>query len=178
MKKIRLAAGLLALTCALILTDSGITELGSSSVKAEEVKYDEDGVEIIHMYFTYHFEVNGGNVLDDLYCDNYVKDTWAMPNAVRTGYNFRGWYTDSTLTQKYNYTDLPQNGTTMTLYAKWEAVGMVSNETIYNITYVLNGGKFTGGYTTEFRNGDVVDIPNPTKKDYNFGGWFQKITQF
>lgn len=180
MKKLKLAAGMTALALSLFLTDSVIPDLATPSrVNAEEVRYDEDGTEIIHMWFTYHFETNGGDPLEDLVCDNYVQEVWAMPNAVKTGYNFRGWYTDPTLTQKYNYSDLPENGTTMTLYAKWEAVGMVSNETIYTITYELNGGHFLGGYTTQFRNGDVVDIPNPTRKDYNFGGWYldQNFTQ-
>lgn len=138
---------------------------------AEGVKYDDEGVEIEHIYFTYHFVTNGGVQLEDLYCDNYVSETWVLPTPVYRGYHFKGWYTDVTLTQRYDY-GIPETGSIRNLYAKWESAGGVSNETRYTISYVLNGGSFTGAYPDAFRSGDIVEIPNPKKTDYVFDGWY------
>lgn len=170
---------LLLTLAAACLSDGGIAgKLGISrlsdmgTVQARETIAGEDGDEIIHIYFTYHFETNGGDALDDLVCDNYVSEMWVLPTPVRRGYNFRGWYTDITLTQKYDYSKIPETGTTLTLYAKWEKVTGVSNETIYTISYELAGGYFAGVYPTQFRSGDVVDIPAPVREDYVFDGWY------
>ena len=71
-------------------------------------------------YFQVNFNSNGGTSVDSL-TDLALDSTATEPgNPVREGYIFGGWYTDSDLTQPYNFAT-PVTGD-LTLYAKWTPV--------------------------------------------------------
>jgi uncharacterized repeat protein (TIGR02543 family) len=74
---------------------------------------------------------------------------------------FVGWYTDESLTKKYDFGSIVNND--FTLYAKFEKVFTVSFET--------NGG--TSISDKKVTEGNVLEISDvPTKRDAVFSGWY------
>lgn len=66
------------------------------------------------------FEENGGNLLDPQPYFPYE----AIPTPLttsRSGYTFEGWFSDSTLTQVFDFNST-HHSTSQTLYAKWVAI--------------------------------------------------------
>lgn len=107
-------------------------------------------------YWTYYvrkvtFDSQGGSTVGDQLVwttqssastSTVVDCKLAKPvDPTRTGYTFKGWYTDAACTKEFNFDNQTQIRTDMTLYAKWEAIK-------YNVTYHL-----------------MV----PQKKEYNLG---------
>lgn len=85
----------------------------------------------------------------------------SLPVITKTGYEFIGWFLDSTFTK-------PAEGViiydSVTLYAKWEICS-------YDIIFDTDGGteidKITANYNT------VIEGPtDPTKDGYIFNGWY------
>lgn len=66
--------------------------------------------------YTVIFNTNGGNniVSQNIVAGNKITQP---VNPTKTGYNFSGWYSDSALTQSYNFSSIVNSN--MTLYAKW-----------------------------------------------------------
>lgn len=85
---------------------------------------------------------------------------------INDGYSFAGWYTDVKCTTAYDF-NLPVN-TDITLYAKWLAKYTVSFDTDCGSTVE----------TQTVVTGDKATIPTstPTKKGYNFVGWYTDNT--
>lgn len=82
----------------------------------------------------------------------------------KQGYDFDGWYADRGLQNEYNMAKPVTNNTT--IYAKL-------SPTDYNIKYHTNGGILPSDAPTKYTFGDTVDLPIPTKKGYDFDGWYQ-----
>lgn len=82
------------------------------------------------------FVTNGGNeiaVIEKKYGESVI-----LPNAVKSGFTFGGWYTDANLTNEFTAT--AQGNEKITLYAYWE-------EETKPCEFTFNGGaitKFTG----------------------------------
>ena len=86
------------------------------------------------------------------------------PDPTRSNYTFGGWYTDSALTQTYNFANAVTAD--LTLYAKWEPI-------YWSITWNLNGGTAGATYPTQIEGGRVLDKPSdPAKSDNLFGDWY------
>ncbi len=90
----------------------------------------------------------------------------AFPDASRKGYRFMGWYEDEALTAfAGNAGDkhyAPQQDTSY--YAAWE-------KTEATVTFDADGGEMEGGDITA-RIGDTISLPECTKEDYIFTGWY------
>ena len=88
-----------------------------------------------------------------------------LQNPTKTGYTFKGWYSDKKCTKKVTTIKKGSTGT-VNLYAKWEAVN-------YSIKYNLNGGKNNSKnpkkYTIATAN---IKLQTPTKTGYTFKGWY------
>lgn len=82
------------------------------------------------------------------------------------GYSFAGWYTDVKCTTAYDF-NLPVN-TDITLYAKWLAK--------YTVSFDTDGGSTVESQTVVTGNKDTKPAVNPTKKGYNFVGWYTDNT--
>lgn len=82
------------------------------------------------------------------------------------GYSFGGWYTDVNCTTAYDF-DLPVN-TDITLYAKWLAK--------YTVSFDTDGGSTVESQTVVTGNKATKPAVNPTKKGYNFIGWYTDNT--
>lgn len=116
---------------------------------------------------TYHiyYELNGGanNAGNPA---TYTTTAAVNLNAPeRTGYNFDGWYTDSSYQNKV--TNIPTGSMgDVTFYAKWSVVN-------YSIAYNLNGGTNNSNptsYNIEFS----VTLSSPEKNGYTFDGWYKE----
>ena len=123
-----------------------------------------------HGYVTLHFETkyqytvtfktNGGSEVIPLkyFLGDYLED---LPEPIKTGFNFEGWYLDSKLTQKYNDQDLTGN---TTLYAKWE-------DSKYIVSFETNKG--SSAAAQEISHNHAVTKPaDPTRSGYIFEGWY------
>ena len=116
--------------------------------------------------YTVTFDSNGGTSVSS----QKVKSGGLVSkpsNPTKSGYTFDGWYSDSALTNKWNFsTDVVTYN--MTLYAKW-----IENtvETYYTVTFDSNGGSLVSSQTV--KSGGLVSKPsNPTKSGYTFDGWY------
>lgn len=94
----------------------------------------------------------------------------AFPDASREGYRFQGWYEDEKLTVfagnagEKHYA--PQQDASY--YAAWE-------KTHATVTFDADGGKMEGGAVTA-KIGDTITLPDCTKDDYEFVGWYDGDT--
>ena len=116
--------------------------------------------------YTIRYSLNGGKN----HKKNPTSYTAATANIrlqapTRTGYTFKGWYSDKKCTKKVTVIKKGCTGN-QTLYAKWTAVN-------YSIKYNLNGGKNNSKnpkkYTVATSN---IKLQTPTKKGYTFKGWY------
>lgn len=84
----------------------------------------------------------------------------------RKGYVFGGWYKDINYTSEWDFDKDVLGNTSIVLYAKWEVL-------ISKITYDLNGGEFPNtNIPYEYKSGERVVLPTPTRKGYQFLGWY------
>lgn len=72
---------------------------------------------INHNGFTVKFDTDGGSYIEPVKAMH--SETVSCENPVKEGYSFTGWYTDRSLTQKWDIQTDTVNGS-MTLYAGWE----------------------------------------------------------
>lgn len=90
----------------------------------------------------------------------------APAEPTKDGYSFAGWYTDVNCTTAYDF-DLPVN-TDITLYAKWLAK--------YTVSFDTDGGSTVESQTVVTGNKATKPAVIPTKKGYNFVGWYTDNT--
>ena len=118
------------------------------------------------------FDTNGGG---------YIKpqevvdgDVATRPtDPVKKCYEFVGWYTDSKLTHRYDFsTPVTED---ITLYAKWRDDGSCTQT--YTVSFDSNGGSRVRSQTVE--EGSRADEPNdPTRSGYEFVGWYLDERKF
>lgn len=113
---------------------------------------------------TFDNKGHGGTTESQLVTDGQcATEPTKAPTA--SGYTFGGWYTDENCTEvsKYNFnTHVTGN---ITLYAKWTA-----NE--YTVTFDYKDGTTTPTTTVVTYNKAYGELPNPTRENYSFGGWY------
>lgn len=113
---------------------------------------------------TYHvtFEENGGAQVADV---DWTKDTaLEAQTPEREGYEFLGWFYDSTLLSPVDPTAFRASKDT-TLYAKWEYIPKT-----YTIKVETNGGTTIDDIS--WKEGTALTVPETTKKDHEFLGWY------
>lgn len=162
-------------------TKTGYTFLGwsinSSSTTAEYLAggtFDKN--ETITLYavwkietYVVTFNANGGTNAPMSQTKTYnqtLKLSTDVPQKI--GYTFKGWaITETSTVVKYkaggDYTDNNE----ITLYAVWE-------ETVYEITYDLNGGTIDTAIakqTKKYNQDIVLSSSRPSKRRYTFIGW-------
>ena len=97
---------------------------------------------------------------------NYtIASSIKLYNPTRTGYMFKGWYSDKKCTKRVK--SIPKGSTgRKTLYAKWEVVK-------YSIRYNLNGGKNHKKNPTSYKvTTSSIKLQSPTRTNYKFKGWY------
>lgn len=123
--------------------------------------------------YTVSFNSNGGSNVS-AQKDILEGDTAYRPNnPTKACSRFVGWYTNSSLTNLYNFnTRVYKN---MTLYAKWEDDG--SCKETYRVKFDSNGG--TSVSTQYVYDGDRAYEPsNPWRSGYKFIGWYYNGSRF
>lgn len=86
-------------------------------------------------------------------------------NPIKEGYVFDGWYTDANCTNENAYDFNTPVNTDITLYAKWLAK--------YTVSFDTDGGSTVESQTVITGNKATKPAVNPTKKGYNFKGWYK-----
>ncbi len=87
-----------------------------------------------------------------------------IPEPVKTGYTFNGWYTNSECTEEFDVASTPVTSN-LTLYAGYDV-----NK--YTVSFESNGGS-TVEAITDVAYGTAVSAPEaPTKTGYSFDKWY------
>lgn len=117
--------------------------------------------------YTISFNSNGGSSVTNQYVLEGYRAT-EPNNPTKSCYSFAGWYTDSSLQNRYYFnTSVTRN---MTLYAKWVDSGSCYTKT-YTVSFESNGGSYVANQYV--LDGYRASEPsNPTKACYTFAGWY------
>lgn len=110
--------------------------------------------------YTITFDSNGGSAVASVTADFGTALT-QPEDPTRTGYTFRGWYTDTALTKAFLFTTMPAED--VTLYAKWEA-------NTYTLHFDSDGGSAAADQTVTYGQ-PYGALPTPEKQGYTFTGW-------
>ncbi len=112
------------------------------------------------------YNLNGGtNPADAKQSYTAESDDYTLPTPTKNGYNFAGWYTEAGFTNRVTKIASGSTGN-KAFWAKWTTIS-------YTITYNLNGGTNPAGAKTQYTiESDDYTLPVPSKKGYDFGGWF------
>ena len=143
-------------------SDSGLTVPYdfSSAVHSDLTIYAKWNKVVIRHTVT--FETNGGTPVTP----KTVRDggTVKEPFSTKEGYDLEGWYSDSGLTKRFDFSKRIFQD--MTLYAKW-----VEETVYYTVTFETNGGTAVSDQKVE-DGGLAVKPMDPSRSGYTFDGWF------
>ncbi len=143
-----------------------ITLIAKWEKKTSDIPSDDKEIYIVD------FDSNGGSRVSSQKVEE--GDRVSRPsNPTRDCYDFVGWYTDASLTKKYNFSTPVTRD--MTLYAKWKDNG-TCKET-YRVKFDSNGG--TSVATQRVDEGDRATEPrDPRRSGYTFLGWYLNGRKF
>ncbi|MCR5308488.1 MAG: InlB B-repeat-containing protein [Bacilli bacterium] len=121
--------------------------------------------------FTVTFVSNGGSNVDPI----KVKESETLnkpTDPTRNGYEFAGWYINSSLTTPMTFgTKIIQD---ITLYAKWNELETPPSLREYTVTFVTNGGSSIT--PVDVKEGYKLTKPaDPSRQGYTFKGWFKDV---
>ncbi len=142
--------------------DGGIYGIGGSTAQTYANTHkiapsDPDYIPFHEAYYVVSFNSGHGSEVPDAVVD--AGEAMSEPTAPTfDGYDFGGWYTDSSYGTEWDFDDPVTGG--MTLHAKWTRDGELyhSGETD-NFTWEAIGGELTvTGYTGTL--GDTIEIPD------------------
>lgn len=93
------------------------------------------------------------------------KGSYKLPEPTKSGYNFLGWYNETT---QWDLTGIYTETSGVTLTAHWE------KKTIYTITLNANGGTSSTASVQTNQDGtySLPSYENVTRDGYVFKGWF------
>ncbi|MFK0525059.1 InlB B-repeat-containing protein [Paenibacillus illinoisensis] len=112
--------------------------------------------------YTVNFDSNGGTAVDDQSIQ-YNELAAAPTDPTKAGHTFTGWFTDSGLSQAFDFDNTPVTGD-LTLYAKWTINS-------YTVNFESNGGTVVDDQSVP--NNELAAAPaDPTKVGHTFAGWF------
>lgn len=115
--------------------------------------------------YTITYYVNGGTFTTNDIIYEFTKDTetFMLPNLTREGFIFDGWEDENkeiiTSINKGTMTDIR-------LQARF-----TSQNTVYNIKYINNGGNIDNDAIFTVSRGANIELPSSTKLGANFVGW-------
>ncbi len=100
------------------------------------------------------------------YVKSYENVTLKELKSLRNGYEFEGWYTESTFENKVQNIEVTEGSNTYDLYAKWNPIQ-------YTITYELNDGVTSEDLIETYNvESETIVLPTLTKEGYTFIGWY------
>ena len=110
--------------------------------------------------YTISFNSMGGEKVESI--DYEYHDIISLPQAVKEGCSFAGWYEDEALTIRFTENAMPAKN--FVLYAAWNLVE-------YTIEFNTNGGSNVESIKGVY-NESIKEPNNPAKLGYTFAGWF------
>ncbi|MCR5689018.1 MAG: InlB B-repeat-containing protein [Clostridiales bacterium] len=120
-------------------------------------------IDITPATYTVTFDSDGGSaVADQSVTQGLSAEEPAAP--VREGFEFAGWFADSSKTEAYAFDTRVYDD--ITLYAKWNAPA--GN---YIVKFEVNGGSPVADQVVE-ENKTAEKPADPTREGYEFKGWF------
>lgn len=127
--------------------------------------YNRKSSEIHYIYKSEVLKTEKGILFDaDISSSRYNFEPTQRPSGVDSDYEWKGWYTDSNLTEAYTFDKMPSDK--LVLYAKWVAPNMA-------VSFDLNGGEGTAPETqTVEKKKTATVVADPTRAHYDFDGWF------
>lgn len=146
----------------------------TSSGFAEDTKWDfsttlNDAVSLypkqVPKKYTLSFDYQGGTGDVTSTEIQYNNAYGTLPEAIREGYTFAGWYNDPSSGTKVSSSDKFLNEDNCTLYAHWSANN-------YTVTLNANGGNCSTSSILVSFNDAYGSLPTPSKVGANFKGWF------
>ncbi len=114
------------------------------------------------------FEENGGEEVEDMTI-SINSTSIDLPEPIRNGFEFDGWFTDEALTAPFTIAVLLTQQSEIVLYAKWTEI--LSS---FTMTFETNGGS-TIAPITLVAGATITPPADPTKSGYTFGGWFSDV---
>lgn len=120
--------------------------------------------------YTVTFDNNGKGVTPE--AQTIIEGKMASePTLTAEGYTFDGWYTDESLTDKYDFNaPVTRN---LTLYAKWTSTSTPTEE--FTVKFVTNGHG-TQPQDQKIQKGNKATEPNLSEIGYKFEGWYTDST--
>ncbi len=116
--------------------------------------------------FSIEYILNGGKPLTDA-LTSYTEEseTYTLPVAERTGYNFKGWFGNADFTGSAITSVIQGSSGNKQFFAGW-------TPTEYKLNYVLNGGSNPEGVAVVYTIEDAMTLPQPVREHYSFAGWY------
>ena len=112
--------------------------------------------------YTVTFNSNGGSAVKAQTVKNGAKAS-KPADPTKSGYLFKGWYSDKSLTKAFNFNSTVRSN--LTLYAKWE------KKAAYTVTFDSNGGSAVKAQSVS--SGARASKPaDPTRAGHAFKGWY------
>ncbi len=111
------------------------------------------------------FDTTGGDSLDPVYTTDTI-ELDKLPEAVRTGYRFDGWYRDEACTIPFDGKLLAEGETEkqdITIYAKWTQK--------WKIEFDVRGGNSVDAFYT-LSDVEASELPEATMQGGGFVGWY------
>lgn len=115
--------------------------------------------------YTVEYDANGGAVGASSKQVTYDATYGALSTPTRTGYTFKGWYTEASGGAEVTSSTKVQIVATQILYAHWAA-----NE--YTVEFDANGGTITTTSKSVTYDSTYGDLRIPTLTGYDFKGWY------
>jgi uncharacterized protein (TIGR02145 family)/uncharacterized repeat protein (TIGR02543 family) len=113
--------------------------------------------------YTVNFNSNGGSTVASQTIPFNSLSVVPSPAPTMAGNSFSGWYSDSTLTNAFNFST-PITAA-ITLYAKWTI-------NTYTVSFNSNGGSVVTNQTVAYNSTATLPTPAPTKTGYSLVGWY------
>ena len=115
--------------------------------------------------YTVKFDANSGTTSVD--SKNVVYDSiyGELPTPTKTGYTFKGWFTDKTNGTKITSDTTVKITATQTLYAHWQV-------NTYIVSFNSNGGDAVSTTVTVTYGSTYGTLPTPSRTGYTFNGWY------
>ncbi len=112
--------------------------------------------------------LNGGTNNSNNKTSYTISDSFEFLDPYRTAYDFSGWYTDPSFTDRITSISERSKGD-LTIYAKWTPIS-------YTITYVLDGGTNDDRNPVSYDTESTAAFYDPYKEDFDFLGWYKEPT--
>ena len=115
--------------------------------------------------YVVNYELDGGINAENAPTEYKEGEGVVLPNPTKEGFEFLGWSLEKGSTDYVTEISKDQTGD-VTVYANWKVIEVISK-----INYDLDGGVNADNAPTEYKEGEGVALPNPTKEGYEFLGW-------